>query len=262
MTLVELLVAAGITTMVFVMLLQILNGTIQATGTSNQKMESGHQAQNVFDVLGSDLERLVQLRDIGLLAKNDGNSEIAFLVEGRGDASDTRLMSVAYRLTDGKLHQYLEAVSWNEADPISKIATQTNGTVVGSGILRFEVVLVLSDGRIVPLNDSGEWISDTVHGTPLPDYFRMMNPNRNATVQVVGLIIGTVSVSEKQYRLLESIEQLDSTVALFPPLPTPSADPKSPFAVWESALYSPDLDQIPSSVLSTLNIKQRSFLLK
>ena len=173
-TLVELLVAMGILVLIFGLLLQISNGVLMATHASQHKLEARAQARMALDALAQDMLCRINRFGGALLVNTTGAPRLALLVESRGYEADSRFVAVNYEHENGEIRQSFNTATWSTASLTSALVTHANTTTLSRGVLRFALMLTLSDGRTVPVREAGEWLSDTVDGKA----HRKKNPTR------------------------------------------------------------------------------------
>jgi len=250
-TLVELLVAMGILVLIFGLLLQISNGVLMATHASQHKLEARAQARMALDALAQDMLCRINRFGGALLVNTTGAPRLALLVESRGYEADSRFVAVNYEHENGEIRQSFNTATWSTASLTSALVTHANTTTLSRGVLRFELMLTLSDGRTVPVREAGEWLSDTVDGKALPSGYHALNLDDASRTRVRAITVAIAVVSEHGYQQLVSGERLEEAADALP-LPTLS----HPYALelWQEALDTGALSSLPELAARSIQL--------
>lgn len=253
-TLVELMVAIAVMSLILVIMTQISTGTMQATNRVTQKMEGGEGAGAVFASLRADLANLDAGQGMTMFSSYSGanyDTVLAFITQSRGPNPPSgvsyRFISVAYQLnsTTGELERFVYPITWTDqglvSDAINTIANGTGSTptstysVLAQGVLRFQAMAVLDNGNIEPLSSSTmpsaasapSWINGTINGQTIPapnsgNSFIGLNLNDRGAPpvpytrnRVQAIIVGLVVVNATNFTMLNNVSKLATTQSLF-----------------------------------------------
>lgn len=267
-TLLELLVAMAVMTMALTLLLSVSSGTLTTTRLCNQTMDATAQARAVLDALESDFSNLVAGRGLTLygsqIAGSNANAELAFLTQGRGPSTSSRLMGVGYQLSaDGAMNRFSNAAAWDQPDLASQALgalTQGTSSTVGKGILRFSACAVLDNGSIVSFTDSGTqntWKIAT--GSRASTSFFGMNLSDSDVRRVRALLIGVVVVDEPTYQQLQKNGKLNQAIAAFPAPTMSGTSAINTPGDWAASLSNrnnENLNALPPSALAAIQVLQ------
>lgn len=263
-TLIELLVATAVLGLILALLLQVCGGALSTTRASNQKMEAEAEARAALDALNGDMMNLISRQSVPVFVKADaGNSEIAFLTQSRGAQAGTRFLGVNYHLDTDGLRRTYQSVAWDDA-PVgllaSAIPSGSPSNVLAKGILRFEAVAILEDGSIVPLAANSGWNDTKIDGESVSNGFLGLNVWDASTgrKRVRSLVVGVVTLDERNRGLLDKMGKLDQVKQAFP---SPSAG-ETPMQVWEGVLSDGSLAGVSPSVTASLKVVQHTYSLK
>lgn len=262
-TLVELLVAMAVMALLLVLLLQISGSTLQATRASRQQLEASQQSRQALDGLAADLAHVVTENGLSLFAAQDSqsNSRLLFLTRSRppnvSGGSPARLLAVCYELQGTTLIKRISPVTWTEsALPTAIFSAITSNDVIelAQGILRFEAVVVLQDGRVLDLSQPGGWKQTSILGQTIPEPFHGLRLQGSADQRVRSLIVGVAAVDRQSL-------QLAGTSEIGSDLPSPR-NGQTPLEAWSVALDTAAINTTSKSALRALRLDQRSYLLK
>lgn len=263
-TLIELIVAMAVLTVLAMLLVQILGQTLQATRMQRQQMSATGKTRAVLDAVGNDLASLVALDGLSAFYRIDagGNVELAFLTRSRRpetvSAANFRFATVVYRLDGTNLERESAAVAWNE--PLTNLILRPGErNALAGSIVRFEAVATLDDGSVVPLQmQAASWNAAELHGEPVPGGFLALaisTPPTNAAAPRVTAI--TVAVAALDDQTLE----IADAAGIGADLPDPELG-KTPYETWSDFISSGQLSGHPAPALAALRIAQRTYPLK
>jgi prepilin-type N-terminal cleavage/methylation domain-containing protein len=175
-TLLELLAAVTVLSLMVVLLGQMLGVTARTTSVSRQQLNATREARTVLDALQEDLENIVTEHEAAtIFVKSDGpNSTVTFLTRRRAPSgmADLRFQAVTYQLEDTQLVRNVSEIEWSDVNLVTKAFLTPNADLSGAvanGILRFEIVLLLDNGEYVLLSESGTWTTDKWNDISLPE---------------------------------------------------------------------------------------------
>ncbi len=174
-TLVEMLVAVTVLTLLVLLLAQLFGNAATVINTDSKRLDTDAQARGFFDRCAIDIAQMVKRPDVDYFLKRPdlpqpGNDQLAFYSEVPGyypaTSNQSPLSLVAYRMaqTSPRLERLGKGLLWNGAGTPTqsmvflplKLAdvwpTATNASadadyeVMGADILRFEYYYVLKGG--------------------------------------------------------------------------------------------------------------------
>ena len=264
-SLVEMLAALAVFTLILEMLFQIFNNTVAATQASRQQMDATQQGRQVLDSLGEDLTYLVlQEGAATIFVKDDGpNSRITFLTRSRGpkDAADFRFLAVSYRLEGNELVRGTAPVAWSDKELMPRALaadTVADPEILTQNALRFQFMLILDNGQTVPLSQPGLWKTNTLSETQLPpDYYALtlagpVTDPANPRVRSIAVAVAALDPQNMKFKVADSL-----AVALGNP-----ALGQTPSEKWNAALATGDLSGFPRPVVTALRVVQSTFPLR
>lgn len=269
-TLVELLVAMGVTVLFLAILLQVSSQVLRATGTTRDQLESLQRGRSALDALAADLANRVADTNAPLLFRRpdgpDGNIELLFLTRSRGPSSSTdfRFMAVAYELTaDQQLIRKTAEISWDDpflGSSLLGAASSAQATVVAEGIQRFDAVAMLSDGSVrnlIPTQNT-DWTTGDWQGIALGDSRALApqsHPIRSQAppVRATKLMVGVAALDRQGVGKLTQLG-----IDLPGDLPV-ARDGSTPVQDWDEARSGAALNGLPSDVRSALQFSQQTY---
>lgn len=203
-TLLEVMAAAGIFTVLIVLMFQVLNGINVATSRLTTRIEAEKDARVALDTLAQDIYALVRNNQATILFKAGdevGNDAIKFLCLSRPEPDQTnpRMTLVTYSV-DGStgipmLVRGTAPVLWNDTADYDFSAVLTRSSVVenpvAEGVFRFEIIWLRTDG-VISRNPPAE-------ATAAGDFERV---DLSATA---GFIVTVASLDPKSRVLAEQI---------------------------------------------------------
>lgn len=270
-TLIEILVSVAVLAVLFVVVMQVSGYMFNASHISSVQMDANQQARTVLDVLSSDINSAVTDYGQTFLVKQGAgnNTEMAFVIRDRGSASetDTRFIAVHYSLgADGGVVRRRAPITFGDTDYLAGIAqavqsSASSSDVIAGSMLRMEVVLILDNGQIVPLTESGSWLADKVNGESLPSTLSgfsalalktfSIDPNNP---RVLAFVIGVAALDAQGYYLPNAPGIADKLL-------TPPAG-QTPFDCWNSVINSSQLASFPLPSVWALRLLQTTVYVK
>ncbi|MFV0417084.1 MAG: prepilin-type N-terminal cleavage/methylation domain-containing protein [Chthoniobacterales bacterium] len=251
-TLLEILVAAVVFSVLVLLLAQIIAMTGLTIGISQKKLDSAGQARMVFSRLAADFAARPRRSDLGMtFEKETGNDSFRFYsgVAGHGAGASPRNISlVEYRVQEStpgrtfQLERGATATGWDTGSPQPNFNTYTlpspntaDYDVFDTGIFRLEFVYILN-------TDSP---SSRISNTAAADY------------SDVASVIVTIAVLDEKSRSLLTDAQVGQLAAKF----TDAADGQEPIVEWSKQLSKPDdfPADIPRSVVQGIHLYQGVF---
>jgi len=277
-TLVEVLTAIAVLSLILVILAQMLGFTARTTGLSSHQMSATQNARLVLDAMDRDFASLLSQNGetvcvLPLTTSNPKVSsfQIAFLSNARGPVSagsQFRYLAVTYtyQFTNSQVIRETEPITWSLSNPMQELLAPT-GTVqsspLASYVLAFEAVLSLDDGSTVPLPSSTStpdtWWTTTINGQALPNNYIALvlsKPPINPSNRRVRAITVAIAALDKQTFQFPNIANIN------PDLASPTINNQTPVESWNSALSQGNPSGVPSVAIATLHFDQRSFPLR
>ncbi len=263
-SLVELLAAIAVLSLVLLMLSQVSLNTVQAITSSRNQMEATREARGVLDALQEDLSNLVTENGMAtIFVKADGlNSQLIFVPRRRGSQGSTssRFMAVSYALEGTRMVRKYSLIPWNEVDLMSS-ALQSLATgsesVVADGVLRFELVLLLDTGELVSLATTGSWKDTNWNGVALSDSYSALylsGTTVNSSQAKVRALTVAVATMDGQSVRLPNAQNMSATLSS-------TAIGKTPLESWTSVINAGKLVPAPRPAASALRILQETYFL-
>ncbi|XHR31006.1 MAG: type II secretion system protein J [Chthoniobacteraceae bacterium] len=264
-TLLELLVAMAVLCFILAILLQISGQVVWATRFFNNQMDASRQNRAVLDTLAADLSNRITSAGETIFTRPQGNnSELIFITRSRGPSASTdfRFLAVDYKLATNQVIRKTQEVYWNSIDLTSLALGTTSSTVSDSmqGILRLEVVAVLSDGSLAPLpasSSSVTWAISTWQGSTLSEGFQALiisgSRNSQAQSQVRAIIVAVASLDPQSLQIITRLN-----IDLANKLPAATSG-QTPVGAWNTAIANGALAGVPSSVVSSLQFSQQIY---
>jgi prepilin-type N-terminal cleavage/methylation domain-containing protein len=264
-TLLELLAAVAVLSVMVVLLGQMLGVTARTTSLSRQQLNATREARAVLDSLQEDLEHIVTEHEAAtIFVKPDGlNSTVTFLTRRRAPSgmADVRFLAVTYKLQGTQLMRNVSGVEWSDVDLVSEAFPAPNTDLSGNianGILRFEIVLLLDNGEFVPLSASGTWTTDKWNDVSLPETFaalRLTGVRRDPAAPKVRAL--TVAVAAIDPDLLSRPNVAEAANEL-----KPAASGGTPLESWNAVIDSGKLAAESPGIAAAIRTLQATFPLR
>lgn len=258
-TLLEMMCAIAVLSVLCVLLLSILGGASSAIQSGGRRQEATSEARSVFGCLGADLAGQIRRPDISFgyapadaTADTTGNDELTFYTAATALDGDRGTSLVTYRLDGfGNLERGTAGLSWSGSAPkflaegeigqirnyLAKIPS-ANFQVLSSRILRFEVSFLVRDSTKVTIEPQ---------------------PPVNSS-DLLALVVAIAVLDE------ESQAKIDESA--FPKIASLLPDPASgeeAVDVWLRELNDSSFAQragLPQAAVSQIRIQQRYFPLQ
>ena len=271
-SLVELLVAMAVLSLLVVMLAQMVALTSQAISIDSKKIDAAGQARLVFDRLASDLASMPSRPDFGMMfTKAAGNDSFQFYSQVDGYSGARQIAAVGYRIqqsTPGRLYQLERGAVGTDWGPsitsnplvqflpnTQAIATNTdpNYDVLASGVFRLEFCYVLTTGQFYspPNNSTSPYVVYCDNPTGAAFY------NGNPTSSKIAAVVIAVGILDTNSQKLISSNQLGQLATALPD--NTSGD--DPIADWNTAMAKPTFAPagIPAQVVQNIRFYERTF---
>jgi type II secretory pathway pseudopilin PulG len=295
-TLVELLAAVAVLTIIGILIVQITKAATDTTRLSNRAVDAAAQARLAFDRLALDISALVKRKDVDFQATNTpaaGAAALEFLSEvtssGLASASNRGISLVAYQTAThadvGRLCLLRagKAVAWSNpgkalsgfysnglpvrfgdaAFPVAVAGTDYD--VLASGIIRMAVGFRLyPDDEAVTLSGAAAPLSAPARGQIVyaPPIWKATPSGGGAAVEMVdvsriaALVVGVVAGDVESLKLASSAAIGDLAGAF--PIPVNGA---MPVETWQPMVSHVDAlpASVPLAVRQGLKVFQRAF---
>lgn len=245
-SLVEILVACAVLTVLVGILASALSGFVSVASTSGGRLESNNQSRTAFDRLAFDLGSSIRNDDVTidfhknaqvLVGTASLNDSLALLADVRSTAGDSRAARIGYEVgeasdaasgvTGAALMRCVEPFPWTD-DVLNKTLTSAaERQPLGGGIFRMEFSFLKKDGTLVA--------------------------NPPAQEDIAALIVATATLDEATLSKLQPAERTALAQAL-----ADSEDGKLPLAGWNVT----DFDDLPRPVAQAVRFHQRYFYLR
>lgn len=238
-TLLELLLATALVTVVMIVLLSLTTRTAEVTDSSRARMQSEGGLRGALDRLSADFSGGVFRDDLPVeFSKQNGNDSFTFTTAAEGYGGKRGITRVAYRVQDGNLERGAQGSDWINpplefgGGPVPPVA-DADYDQLAERVFRMEVDFLLSNGTIV--------------SSPAPTSWE----------NVRAVIVTLASIDERA--LLRVDGEAADLESLFPD--PPAVDARSAER-WLAQLEDPSLfpgGAPPTPILQGLNVRQRIF---
>lgn len=260
-TLIEVLVAAAVMALLFVVLSQVIAMTRQAISLNTGKLDASGQARAVFDRLAKDLSAKPSHPDLDMVVtKAAGNDSLRFFsqVNGYTDSSDAAsirgIAEIGYKIEGTSAggrpaHQLLRGASgtsWQaagsqalnfHAQPSPKDADYD---VLGNGVFRQEIVYLLDTGVF----------SNSTGSTDSNDYSR-----------VKAVVVGIAVLDAASRDIIRP--SADADLQILADSLTDTGEGKDPMTQWTSDMAQAGFASgVPQKVIQGVRLYQRIFNVK
>lgn len=169
-TLVELLTAMAVMSLVLVLVSQMVGSALSWAGSSRTAMNCGEQARAIWQRLAFDLNARVDEPNIRAVKTAGGNDSVVLLSDVRNVSGTSRFTRVTWQVAEANnpltgrseplLFRVLDPVAWDD-DPSATLAGPVSpqmGDLYSGGTFRLEVAFVRKDGSLTadPPVDPGD----------------------------------------------------------------------------------------------------------
>ena len=270
-TLVELLVAMAVLSLLVVMLAQVVVLTSHVISINARKLDAASQARLVFDRLAIDFGAMPTRPDLGMVfTKTAGNDSFQFYSEVDGYSGARQIAAVGYRIqqsTSGRLYQLERGAvgtDWGPAvtsNPFVQFlpSTQASATnsdpnydVLASGVFRLEFGFLLTTGQFYsPPNSASPCV---VYCNNLTGAAFYNGSPINSHVAAVVVALGVLDANNLK---IISSSQLGQLATALPD--NTSGD--DPVIDWSQAMAKPTFAPagVPSPVIQNVRLYERTF---
>ncbi len=285
-TLLELLAATAILSILVVMLSSLMSNAASVTTLSNKHMEADAQARAVLDRMSIDFSRMVKRQDVDYYLKTPttpqpGQDQMAFYSEVPGyypSGSQSPLSLVGYRINSAaggssrsKFQRLGYGLLWNSAlatnTPIVFLPLKIAETwpvatslepddkyeLMGPQVFRFEYYYILR-GQLLP---SGTVLPSTLSVTPWDT--RIPNHTSVDGLRDVGAIGVAIAVIDPKSKELVSNRQLETLASAMKDFSS-GMKRGDLEAQWQMAILDP-VHKIPQASASALRVYGRHFFI-
>jgi prepilin-type N-terminal cleavage/methylation domain-containing protein len=259
-TLVEMLVAMAVLSILAVLLAQVVALTSQATAAASKHLDATGQARVVFDRLATDLAGRPNRSDLGMLFTKvtPGNDSFQFYTQANGYSGARQVTAVGYRIqqtTAGRLYQLERGAAGTDwtgnTNPLVQFlpnvfaapaVSDANYDVLANDVFRLEFCFLLNTGLLSTTSAS---------------------PYNSAGLQtysdVVGLVVGLGVLDGRSRELISSTNPNGPLATLCKDLADPPSG-QDPASYWSTAMAQPGFGAgLPLPVVQNIRIYQRTF---
>jgi len=249
-TIIELLVATALLMIILIVLLRVTTSTMEASQTSNARMQSGGDLRAALDRMSVDFSAAVRRGDLPpSFLKNEaagsaGNDAVSFFVTAEGypaTANPTQnrgVSRISYRIRGGRLERGASAAGWENGESPWEFspgigADETHYDVMAERVFRLELDFLMNDG--------------TLRNSPAPTNWD----------EVLAVVVTLATINER------ALSRVDGNPGDFAPLfPDPPSNGIRTVVRWSAQLTSPA--SFPGGdpalpVLQGLQVRQRVF---
>lgn len=261
-TLVELLAAVAVVTLMMALILQVIQGVLQVSRTESSQLEAMAAARRVLDVVSTDLQGIPFAAGATLLVPSvAGTNILCFVTNRRGGSTSPagRFLAVCYSL-DGsnRIFRSYGTVGFNETNlltasirnPVAPPVPLSRGVLAFGGVVQTE-----STNYSIPSAASPNWAcSNSYNGYAVPTgYNALLTPatgfSQGLTNTSHSLVAWIAVTDSNTYGLLDSLGQ----TRLFQT--TLGSDPSQ----WRSQI---DAMPIPARAKSCIKVVSKTIPLK
>ncbi len=237
-TLVELMVAMAVTTLVFAMLFQLVANLTSATGHSSDRLENIAALRESLANLSHAWTTRVNRKEFPVeVGKQTGNDTVKFLARTRSFTGARRVTGNVFRVGPAGFEVGLGGTSWDDS-PFSTYPqpSQADFALLSPEVFRIEIAMLDGDFQVLAAPPS--------------------TPEELAKIR--GVIVTLASISNKARARLTDAE-LSALATLLPD----AVDGLPPLQSWSAITASPTFaDSVPKGVASDIECAQQFFLLR
>ena len=268
-TLVELLVALLLFSMLMLLVIQMIGNISTVTASSGKVIAADDQARMVFDRMDGDIYGMLRRRDVNpLFIPAVGNDQLYFYSQApafstnANSANNSQIALVGYCVTTNGLQRLGQEMSWDQLQftngSVATNSSSTNFSILAPSVNRFEYALLMKTGAT---NNAGSAYGSNV--------FQQTNNPGQALNDVAGIIVALVILDSTSRTIISgntNALSLLSNTTLFPDCSntTISGSPINgattdgiPFEKWKSNALS--ATGIPPGVRSQIRVYVRYF---
>lgn len=162
-TLIELMVAMAVFSMMAVLLVGLADGTMRVAAQSQRLIGGEAGARQALDRISADVARAIVRDDLPFrVDKAAGNDGISFLANVVGYTEGRGMSALSFQCVDGTLQRGVDATSWTNGTGAMKFASvataagtagylevpSTNYEVIAKDVFRLEIAFLMGDGTI------------------------------------------------------------------------------------------------------------------
>ena len=260
-TLLELLTAMAVLSLILVMMVHVMDGVFQSSRTQSQQMDSVAAARRAMDVLATDLQNAVVAGNAAILVPDSSSTNIlALLTARRGPSSSANHRFLAVQYSTNAASQLIRSYGSVDYSSPNILSSATNASAspvepLAKGVLGIQV-LALVDGTNFPVTNaaSANWATNNYNGiTPPAGYKALLTYSptfaSGLTNRTRALEIWIAAVDDQNFKLLTNSSKL--TVAQDALGTDPSA--------WRSSV---DASAIPPQAKAGIRILKKTIPLR
>lgn len=260
-TLIEMLVAVAILTMLVVLVAQMVGSVATGTSSSSKHISADDEARLVFDRMTADFAGMVTRPEVNpLWVTNRGNDAFYFYSQAPGlftntsstVNSDSQIALIGYRVTTNGLERLGKGLGWddlvfatNQSISIST-ATATEYSAIAPSVFRLEYTLFMKPGST---NSNGTTNGANVHA-PTNNLGQSMND-----VAGVVIAIGILDQASRKITPASTINGWSNDTTTFPDAGVTGI----PIGSWITNARMLPASSLPAAARSQIRVYQRYF---
>jgi len=259
-TIIELLVAMAVLTMILVLMVQVVDGIMKSTRTQTQQMDSIAAARRTLDTMLTDIQSGVIGESSTILAPSITSSNLFALLttrRGMSSAPNHRFLSVTYSTnTSNQIVRSYGSVNFAQPNLLAAATNATAGSALASGVLAVQIRAFADGTNSYPITNSttANWATNVYNGLPVPTGYQALltqSPtfSGSLTNKVRAVEIWIAAVDAQNYQLLSDAGNLSAVQSLL------AGDPST----WRSAI---DSAAIPGQTKLGIRILNKSTSLR
>lgn len=184
-TLVELLAAVAVVSLMLLLIFQIVQGVLQATRSQNKKIEATDIARRVLDVMTADIQSIPFSAGATLLAPANSGANLFYAVtarRGNDTSSPPRFLAVGYTLRGtNQLFRSYGGVDYGRSDLLaaSLAVTSLPPVPLANGVLAVQLRAVTGSTNYPLASTPGaNWATNNYNGFQVPGgYSALVTPS-------------------------------------------------------------------------------------
>lgn len=212
-TLVELLVASTILTILLVAVVFIIGSTQQVIGVQRARLDAQKAANEFFAQIGRDLQSRIAVPEAQFFwGKSHGNDEVAFFTQRPGYVGDRKISWVAYRVNGPQVERGASGLTYNgttvvrttrPVDPFDLSTFPSISTadyqLLTRQILRLEISALVADENGT-LKLEAEPPRDANNIVKIPS---VLSQNTNGGSELRGILVTVVALDSRDLALID-----------------------------------------------------------
>lgn len=238
-SLIEVLVAATVFSILLVLFLQMTSGASELTGRSKRRMDSLVDARSALDRVGFDLDQRVRDLTVPVLVeKQAGSDALTFYAAAQSGSTNRPVSSVSYRVKDHLIQRGVQATAWSGTNLVVFQPTTLTQPAdpdfdsLATAVFRMECSFLLKSTHTLSATPPASWND------------------------VAAILVAVAVMDRREYDRLSSSD-IDSLAAAFPD----AVDGSPMLPAWNTALSGLS-GMVPTQAAGAVRIYQRCFSLE